>query len=690
MVQNQRGRFAMRGYTITGLGFPLALAVATAVGGPTASQPTSTEAHAATEMDENAFASANLETKSTVDWGIASATVPQMLLKHCLLEVSDELAAKMETADAETLIVSLEVFLRAGQPERVSKVIPLLLGKADEIGSPDSAVTRRLLKEGWYEQLRLWFDAFFTWPHSDDAMKPFLAWMVEKEGQAATEAWLRAKSQGEDKHKRYWWGWQWSRLYWLHLKEWGTLGAHVASLRQGIEQKPDDADLAFNYLRARATLPDAERPSAAWLVQVLKLEHPLDNFVLARWFASDRNDPAAIHFYDQSLARHVTDYDRQRFNAVTMSSMYVPAERVETTLRRWTKAGLAQVCFRNQRLDRAQKLVEELTGKKDGTLEDLGPYLFAGQVQAASGQRVVEGRIKEAEEEQKESVRYWLNRAQYYMGRGEKDQAEQAYQSAMKLPADNLRPDVVLDYARFLQGQERYKEAERLYRDEIERVGIENAEFWLHGRGGVWFGWDDPLIWSWLETQKKTGFHQSAQMKLEQLSRQADDWSAFEQKARGLAGENPPPALQYCLGRILYRHSASREALEMMTSAYARWPKDADPPARVGENILYALLEQSEFKAADAVVDALLKNPLWGLNPMRLGENAVKAARLGAADLAMRLWERKAALDLLDQEGLEVLATAGLRDQLSRFYSNLSKKAPGNKAVEAALGKLKK
>ena len=75
-------------------------------------------------------------------------------------------------------------------------------------------------------------------------------------------------------------------------------------------------------------------------------------------------------------------------------------------------------------------------------MDDLGPYLLAGRVQAASGQRVVEGRIKKAEEEQKDSVRYWLNRAQYYLGRKEKEQSEQAYQSAMKLPADSLRWEV--------------------------------------------------------------------------------------------------------------------------------------------------------------------------------------------------------------------------------------------------------
>jgi hypothetical protein len=309
----------------------------------------------------------------------------------------------------------------------------------------------------------------------------------------------------------------------------------------------------------------------------------------------------------------------------------------------------------------------------------------------------VEGRIKKAEEEQKDSVRYWLNRAQYYLGRNEKEQAEQAYQSAMNLPADSLRGEVVGDYGKFMEKNERYKDAERLYRDEIDRVGIQNTEFWLHrlagldGKGGVRVGWDEPLIWSWLKVQKEVRFYQAGQMWLERLSHQTNDWASFEKKARDLAAEPSPPPLQYCLGRILYGHGRSREGVQMMTSAYSRWSKNGYPPARnVGDYVLRVLLEQGDLKAAEAIADGLLEEPLCGSNPQWLGDVAVKAAGHGAADLAMRLWERKAALDLVDQEGLEALAAAGLRAKLHQFYSDLSKKAQDNKAIEAALAKLKK
>ena len=196
---------------------------------------------------------------------------------------------------------------------------------------------------------------------------------------------------------------------------------------------------------------------------------------------------------------------------------------------------------------------------------------------------------------------------------------------------------------------------------------------------------------NWLNKQKEAGFYQRGQDWLERLSRQTNDWASFEKKARDLAAEPAPPPLQYCLGRILYGHDQSREGVQMMMSAYSRWPKNGYPPAPyVGDGVLRVLLKQGDLKPAEVIANGLLEEPSCGSNPQWLGDVAVKAAGHGAADLAMRLWERKASLDLVDQKGLEALAAAGLRERLIQFYSDLSKKAPDNKSIEAALVNLKK
>jgi tetratricopeptide (TPR) repeat protein len=412
-----------------------------------------------------------------IDWSRAATTVTRELRKRDLLQWSDELAGQLRSADANKVIVALEVFLRAGQPERVAQAI----GKAGEFpaaGRPDSYVAVRLLELGWYEQARAWFDTFPALCPGEIAMRGFVGWLVQESGAARAEAWLREKARGDAKRGGIWRG-HWERLYWRHLANTGKLEDHVKDLAENVKQAPADAEGVFEYIGARTCLSQDRRPPAAWLAETCRLERALHNFALGNLFTQEKTFEAAVCCYDRSLACPVTDYDREHFNDFSMCSMYVPPAEAETILRRWNKVDLAAACFHVKQLDRAQKLVEELTGKKDGTLDDLAPFLLAGEVQAATGQRVVEGRIKQSEKENQNSIPYWLNRASYYRGRQELEKVEQAYRAAMTLPADSCRSEVVRDYGWFLVGRNRFREAEQLWRDEIKRDGPKEADFWL-------------------------------------------------------------------------------------------------------------------------------------------------------------------------------------------------------------------
>jgi hypothetical protein len=124
----------------------------------------------------------------------------------------------------------------------------------------------------------------------------------------------------------------------------------------------------------------------------------------------------------------------------------------------------------------------------------------------------------------------------------------------------------------------------------------------------------------------------------------------------------------------------------MMAAAWERWPKGASPPAdHVGDELLRALLEQADAKRAEAVLGRLLDESDQGQDPHWLGEVAVQAAHAKAPDLALRVWKRKAALDLTDQAGLAELCAAGLGAQLRELYAGLARRAPGNRAVAEAL-----
>ncbi|MBU4429148.1 MAG: hypothetical protein KKE37_07325 [Verrucomicrobia bacterium] len=638
----------------------------------------------------------------------AGRTLAAELPRRDLLEWSDELAPGIPTADGPTLCLAISVFQRAGQPERISKVIPRLkdLLKAERT---DGAVIYWLCPSGHYEQVREWLDAFPQDIYSTGEWKAFLNWFEKKEGAKAIESWLCDKAAHERSTRSAIGGWydysRWSQLYWERLQANGKLQSHVATLAEKIRKEPTRTDAVVEYLGARSMLDDTAKKTMpiGWLADVVRIEHALDNWGLGRMLADEKEYEGAIRLFDKSLACPVADYDRQNFNRVSMCSMFVHPDGVEPILRQWTRGALAQACFQAGKLDRAQKLVEELTGKKDGTLADLGPFLFAGQVQAASGQRVVEARIKKAEEEQKGSVRYWLNRANYYIGRKEFEQAEQAYQSALKLPPDGHRFEVVRDYGWFLFNRERYGEADKLYRAEIARIGLNDPngsnDFWFHqlermdGKGGVRFSWDEPLIWQWLSEAKKRNFGQSEQFWLgwaaEKTTKTPEGWAAFEKKARALAADPCSPPLRYCLGTILQGHGQVQEGLRMVVEAYDQWPLNSYPnEIHVGKTVLGAYVGQSDWKNAEKILERLQNKPGFSGLEDSLGGIAVAAAKAGAPDDAMRLWRRKANLDLTKQDGLEALAAAGLAERLRDYYAGLAKRAPDNAAIAAALKKL--
>jgi len=640
-----------------------------------------------------------VESTDAVDWRNVAAKVNSELQERDLLQWSDGLAANLAAADAETLQVAVEVFRRAGQPQRMTQAIAGLgkLEFASRDGS-DGEMTQRLLELGWYDQARAWFDTFPQRGPALPEIHGFVRWLVEKEGVAGARDWLRDKARQEESPSGLQRG-NWSRFHWQLLADDGELANHVDALAERIKQNPADADLVFEYVGARLILPEQQRRPAVWLAESSRLERALHNFALGQMFRLYTPE-ATILFYDRSLACPVTDYDRQHFNEFSGWAMYVPPEEAERRLRSAVKAGLAEACFRVKNLDRAQELVEELTSKQGGELEDLAPFLLAGQVQAASGQRAVEGRIKQAEEENKDSILYWLNRAKYYCGRNEMDKADEAYQAALKLPEEpenSWHFDAVRDYGWFLVGQERFADANRVYRDELKRIGPKapQANFWLNRlqfqvdpKGGERLKWNEPLVWDWLAAQKNR-FGQEAQRRLVWVAKRAGNSDEFEKQALALAAEPRPAQLQFCLGDIFRGRGKAQAGVSMMAEAYARSPRTEWPgDPRGAAQLFRAQLGQGDLAAAEKLLDRLMSEPGYGDNPYWLDEFSLVAARNRAPELAMRLWRAKANMDLTDQVGLDDLAASGLGDRLRDYYTALAKRAPKNAFVTVALRQL--
>jgi len=377
--------------------------------------------------------------------------------------------------------------------------------------------------------------------------------------------------------------------------------------------------------------------------------------------------------------------------------MLIPEEEKGKLIRRWTKAELAASCKEAGQIERAQRLIEELLGP-DAEMSDLALVRFAGQVQLASGHRVIEKRIKKAENENKDSVQYWLRRASYYIGRKEHDQANDAFQKALALPPDDYRRSAVGEYARFLiRTCKQYDRAERMLREELRRIApnydvVSPLVYWLlelDSKYDVPISADDPLLWQFLADREMYGYQEERVLKvLLEKSRSAAATDFFCARALKLAGPGAPPSRRHIVGRILLRADRARQAAPLLEDAFRRWPHPATrfQPARP---LLAAYLETGDLKSAEETLRSVRIQLHISELKSWLADLAITAAEDGDEDNALRLWRKRANVDMNDLDQIDDLVAAGMRQRLQAYYADVQNRDPNNRAVEAALAKLK-
>ncbi len=375
----------------------------------------------------------------------------------------------------------------------------------------------------------------------------------------------------------------------------------------------------------------------------------------------------------------------------------IPEEEKEKLIRRWTEAELAASCKEAGQVERAQQLVEGLLGP-DGEMSDLGLVRFAGQVQRASGYRVIEKRIKKAEDEDKDSVQYWLSRASYYVGRKEHDQADDAFQKALALPPDDHRRSAVGEYARFLiRTCKQHDQAKRVLRGELQRTApnydvVSPLVSWLlelDSKYNVPISADDPLLWQFLADREMYDYQEERVLKvLSSKSRSVAAADSFYARAVKLAGPDAHPSRRYIVGRILLRADRAQQAAPLLEDAFRRWPHPAMrfQPARP---LLAAYLETGDLKSAEKTLRSVRIQLHISELKSWLADLAIAAAKEGDEDNALRLWRKRANVDMNDLDQIDDLLAAGMRQRLLAYYAEVKSRDPNNRAVEAALARLK-
>jgi tetratricopeptide (TPR) repeat protein len=164
--------------------------------------------------------------------------------------------------------------------------------------------------------------------------------------------------------------------------------------------------------------------------------------------------------------------------------------------------------------DEAQQYMQQAADLRSQHQLAMNP-LVAGMVQAASGARVMENRIKQEEELLADDPRYWDKRAMYYRGRKEHALEEQAWRSGLAITIAGPMPDhtgkghvfyrsqMLSNLAFCLKIQDKMQQAIDLLRDEIKQypavypsvhTAVHDLTYELTQHLQV----DDPILWDWL------------------------------------------------------------------------------------------------------------------------------------------------------------------------------------------------
>ena len=614
--------------------------------------------------------------------------------------VIDELAAERPTSVAP-LLRHLVIYARAGQAEPVRHTLEQL-ARASDWQSQAYAVrykVRSVIGGADLATWRFYYERLF--PGDTEGAEAFEKLWDQQGDPKELDAWLRAHSTGYD---------EWFRLRLYRLAKLGMAGEVVEPLAASVKANPHDLDLAERYLMVNNWA--GELQDIAWLADICALSTAYENYELGQWLQL-RSAQAAARLFKKSLALPFTPRDAQLVQERGFRYLSVRPPRLnwEKQLRFWTKRSLAEVYQALNRTQDAQPLIEEMMAMKGDDIVAQDIHQLAGAMQAKSGQRVVEARVLRNEASQRDTARYWIERASYYKGREEYGLEEDSYRKALTaLPYSPADPKVTAERLEIInafafslwhnreKGQDWRGEIERLLRHEFTSVPpetdyafriarlITKDDFELEGLRASLFGAQPNLLARLLAPRVDWDNTEEALIGRAVFGdaitpAQKDKiWTALEKLI-----SDPGSLRAYHLAEAMIYCGASQRATPLLLG-YLENGKPSDYVDR--DMILNSLVEAycrgGDWQAAEKVLFSH-SGTSWKSMPWQLGTIAATAGKQGAISDALRLWRLKSKLDRRDLTGLDELSRTEARSQLHAFYLQMKKDEPLSTAPEAAL-----
>lgn len=538
-----------------------------------------------------------------------------------------------------------------------------------------------------WEQAWAVVDAFAAWLDDVDLDNRLIRHMLDS-GQTPqqVDAWLAGKPEGK--------GYFWLR-YRLRFNRQHHLGNALENqLIQQIKANPSDVGKAILYLENQlwTSQQGNEKPvSYDWIVQIVKPTRATDAADLARAFASQGDYVSAVHFGRMAIAMPVTTAQLHEHGILHQRVM---SQEMEIALFRIDLCEhLAQYLLELKQTDEAQAWLIQAANLREK--HDLGNNaMLAGQLQAASGQMVMEDRIVSREKQDANDPRYWDERAHYYRGNNQPILEEEALRKGLALTTPKPRPERIgkgdwdqrqwqlNQLANFLERHGRQAEAATILLDEIHRVPV-NAESSLCAVSLLSSSYksfvqaDDIVLWNWLGASPV--WNREALGLLQTILQQAppDEQEKYLARMEQMAtGTHPSRA--WVVGKIEHRMELTKRATPWLVDAYERMEDQA-----LRQNMAHSLfnfyLDADDWQNAQRIFDQASKRLTVDEKSQWQVGIALSAAKAGARTEAINIWRQVMRYDLSNTQSLNNLARAGLRDELLELYRQVQSELPDSR-----------
>lgn len=521
-------------------------------------------------------------------------------------------------------------------------------------------------------------------------------WLCRQEERARADA-------KPGKHELMAWGvfpstptrlWRQVRLRYLSRHDDARLKALLRKMAENVRGNPTDPDKAHGYLEAlRETRGGGrELPELCWIVRSCRFEQATDWAAVGEQLQRLEQWSEAAQCFRKAIEKPLADDELERMGRMRQVTLSPKRLRVGFAVR--LRERRARCLVNAGEPHAAQRLIEEIETLREEHDVPANPML-AGQVQAASGARVIEQRILEQEESSSDDPEYWRKRARYYRGRNEPKKEENAYKQGLqraeakprprgKSPS-TLRASLLREYAGFLLRRQREDEAVDLLVAELKTAPIEAESSKAAAR---LLGFDlanhldpeEPAIWDWLERRRKWE-HTAERLLWRMLERTPPEArKAAYQRAEAMTRERHASRAA-TLGWILNRMNEPERSLPLLKYAVEH-AEDKEERRAAAFTLFESYLDLGQWRAAEQMFNTASQRLTPSEDGEWLGRIAVLAARDGARDDAMRIFRRVANMTLRTSV-TDRLAELGLRDRLAEYYAHVADRLPDSSTLDA-------